>query len=483
MKPRILILIFIFACALIFAFLTVRFTNYSLERTFRESSSNSFYLLSFIVDHLFQHEEILETTVIQNLRDRLAGTSIESIRPAFAQSDTSIHGIWIIEGKSITGTTRYTDDENDIVKFYGRNLRGKNVNTLIFLEDKPFFLINTNRGKQDVLLLYDASAIYEISIERILDSLITSSNLRYFAILDKENTPVLFSTLYENFLPLRGQGKHIIGTPEGNIFQIEEFAADSRVVAGFAMESLERIKRTNNVFLMLTVLVFILLEGVLLFGYMRSERFRLMKEREISRLKEVGALSTGFAHEFRNSLHTLSLLADGLDKEPRGILLDETTRMRSIMDSLRLLGTREIKKEKIEVSELVKEAVALLDHAIRTKTVKVKTDIEPQLTGHGNRSLLVTAISNIIKNSIEAGASNIEIRANRKGREIHLACEDDGKGIEAAIKNDIFTPFFSKKGQSGIGLYLTQRIIELHGGRITVESNNHTRFKIVLRIQ
>jgi len=480
MKARILILIFIFACALTFAFLTVRFTNYSLERTFRESSNNSFYLLSFIVDHLFQHEEVLETAVIQNLRDRLAGAGIKPIRPAFAQNDTSIHGIWIIEGRSISGTTRYTDEENDIINFYGRNLKGKNANTLIFLEDRPFFLINTNRGTQDVLILYDASAIYEISIERILDSLITSSNLRYFAILDKENTPVLFSTLYENFLPLRGQGQHIVVTPDGNIFQIEEFSADSRVVAGFAMESLERIKRTNNFFLMLTVLVFILLEGILLFGYMRAERFSLMKEREISRLKEVGALSAGFAHEFRNSLHTLSLLADGMEADNKTILLDETARMRSIMDSLRLLGTKEIKLEKIDVAEMVRESIALLDHAINTNSVKIKTGIEPQLVCQGNRALLVTAISNIIKNGIEAGASEIQVTAKKKGREIHVVCTDDGRGIESAIKNDIFTPFFSKKGQSGIGLYLTKRIIELHDGRITVESNKHTRFRIVL---
>ena len=480
MKVRSLILIFIFACALIFAFLTVRFTNFSLERTFRESSNNSFYLLSFIVDHLFQHEVVLETTFIQNLRSQLKDRDLASIQSTIAQSDTSIHGIWIIDGSSLKGTTRYPWDESDIIKFYGMNLKGKNANTLIFLEDRPFFLINTNMEKRDILLLYDASAIYEIRIERILDSLITSSDLRYYAILDKENTPVLFSTLYENFLPLKGQGQHIINTPEGNIFQIEQIVADNRIVAGFAMESLERIKRTNNIFLMLTVLVFILLEGVLLLSYVRSERFRLMKEREISRLKEVGALSTGFAHEFRNSLHTLSLLADDMEAENKTILLDETARMRSIMDSLRLLGTKEIKKEEIDVAEMVTEAIALLDHVIKTNSVSIRKQFEPQLVFRGNRPLLITAISNIIKNSIEAGASEIEITGNRKGREIHVAITDDGKGIEPVVMNDMFTPFFSKKGQSGIGLYLTKRIVELHDGRITVESTGNTRFTITL---
>ncbi|UCG29247.1 MAG: HAMP domain-containing histidine kinase [candidate division WOR-3 bacterium] len=480
MKVRSLSLIFIFACALLFAFLTVRFTNHNLERTFQESSRSSFYLLSFIVDHLFQHEKIVETNVIQNLRNRLANTSFEPAQLLYLQNDRDIQGIWIIERNRVTGATEYANEEYDIVKFYNNNLKGKNANTLIFLHDKPFFLVNTNRDKKDVLLLYDASAIYEVTIERILDSLITSSNLRYFAILDKENTPVLFSTLYENFLPLKGRGYHKIETPEGSIFQIEEFVTDNRIVAGFDMQSLSRIKRTNNIFLLVTVLIFIVLEGVLLIRYVKAERFKLVKEREISRLKEVGALSTGFAHEFRNSLHTLSLLADEMEKENKTILLDETTRMRSIMDSLRLLGTREIKKEEIEVSELIKESIALLNHAIKTNDVTIRTDVEPKLVGHGNRSLLVTAVSNIIKNSIEAGAKNIGITAGRKGRELHIVCKDDGKGIESSISNDIFTPFFSKKGQSGIGLYLTKRIIELHGGKITAQSNGYTLFKIVL---
>jgi signal transduction histidine kinase len=482
MKVRNLILIFIFACALIFTFLTVRLTNHNLERIFHESSRNSFYLLSFIVDHLFRHERVIETNIIQSLRSRLENIGSESARSLYGKNDRAIKGVWMIERTRVAGITDYPGKENDIIRFYNNNLKGKDANTLIFLHSKPFLLVNTNQNGKDVLILYDASAIYEVTIEQILDSLITSSNLRYFAILDEENTPVLFSTLYENFLPLKGQGYHTIDTPEGSIFQIEEFVTNHRIVAGFGMDSLVRIKRTNNTFLLVTVLIFIILEGALLLRYVTAERFRLVKEREIGRLKEVGALSTGFAHEFRNSLHTLSLLADGMETDDKTILLEETARMRSIMDSLRLLGTREIQKQKIDATELIRESIALLDHAIKMNSVNIKTEIEPQLVCRGNRSLLVTVISNIIKNSIEAGAKNIEVTANRKGREIHIVCVDDGKGIEPAIKNDIFTPFFSKKGQSGIGLYLTKRIIELHGGRIGIESNGRTSFRIILTV-
>jgi signal transduction histidine kinase len=421
---------------------------------------------------------VIEETVIEKLREKIV--EVETGMLLRIQKDKDIHGIWAIEEERVTGVTEYSNAEKDIISFYRKNLKGKNAHTLIMLEGKPFFLVNTPRNGDEILLLSDATGIYGIQIEQILDSLITSSDLSYFAILNEENTPVLFSTLYDNFLPLRGRGHHTIKTPEGKIFQIEETVADNHVIAGFDMESLTRIMRTNNIFLLLTVLIFIILEGVLFSSYLRFERFKLTKEREIIRFKEVGALSTGFAHEFRNSLYTLSLLANDLDGENQTILLDETTRMKAIMDSLHLLSTRDIKKEKIVVSELVREAVALLENILKTNAVKIKMDIEPKLASHGNRSLLATAIANIIKNSIEANAKNIEISASGKGKEVRITCIDDGKGIDPETRGNIFDPFFSKKGQSGIGLYLTKRIVELHGGRVDVDGNGRTRFTIVL---
>jgi signal transduction histidine kinase len=480
MKVRGLILIFIFASAIVFTYLTVRVTNNSLDRTFRDSSKKAFYLLSFIVDHLFQYEKEIEVTVIQRLRNRIAAAEKNSETLLAVEQDKNVQGIWIIAGTKVTGVTEFSGVEKEIIDFYRTNLKGKNAHTLILLAGKPFFLVNTVSDATEVLLLSDASDIYGIKIEKVLDSLVISSNLRYFAIINQDNTPLLFSTIYENFLPLKGQGDHVIRTPGGNIFQIEESIAGNRVVAGFEMESLTRIMRTNNIFLLLAVLGFVVLESILFVGYLRFERFRIKKEKEINRLKEISALSSGFAHEFRNSLHTLSLLANDLDREDKNIMLDETARMRSIMDSLRLLGTTEIKREELKVDEMVSEALSLLNPMIRENSIGIKTDVDPMLTCSGNRSLLVTALSNVIKNSVEAGAKNIEIEVTAKGKEIHIACIDDGKGVDAAALDEIFDPFFSRKGQSGIGLYLTKRIVELHGGRIEVKSDARTNFTITI---
>lgn len=480
MKIRRIILTFIFASVILFTLLTVRSTNYRLEQTFRESSGNAFYLLSFVVDHFLQYEKEVEATVIDRLRQRIQATGNDAGRMLALQDDIDISGVWVIEGTDARGGTDLADAEKEILIFHRSNLAGKNAHTLIFLRGKPFFLVNTALGTSEVLLLSRAADLYEVKIERVLDTLVTSSNLRYFAIINQENTPILFSTLYENYLPLRGDGYHKISTPEGNIFQIEESVDENRIVAGFAMDSLARIIRTNNIFLLLTVIGFVVLESLLLIGYVRFERFRFTKEREINQLKEVSAISTGFAHEFRNSVHTLSLLANDLEGENRSIILSETARMKAIMDSLRLLGTKTVMPEEIMLSELLTESAALLDHTARESAASVTIDAPTGLLTHGNRSLLVTAISNIIKNSLEAGAKKIGITATRKGREIQISCRDDGKGIDKATLDEIFDPFFSQKGQSGIGLYLTKRIIELHGGRIEVKSDAVTQFTITI---
>jgi nitrogen-specific signal transduction histidine kinase len=480
MKTGTIILIFILACASIFAILTVRFTNHNLERTFRVSSQNAFYLISFVVDHYLIQAQQAEESYIRRLRNMITEQRDGRKPLTMITKSAELKGIWVFEKDRVSGTTEYETMEREIVNFYQQNLRGKDEYTMIMFRGKPFFLINTTGASGDILLLAEAPIIYGMRIEQVLDSLVVSSNLRYYAIVNAANTPILFSTLYENFLPLEGTGQHIIDTPGGKIFQIEEARHDTSIVAGFDMESLNRILTQNNTFLVLIIIVFVILEGVLIASYWKFERFRLKKEKEIDRFKEVGALSTGFAHEFRNSLHALTLLAKELDEEDSSILLDETNRMKAIMDSLRLLSAKDIERIEIKAAELLNESTALLDHIVKENNVKILQDITKNATVSGNRALLVTALSNIIKNSIEAHARNIKISARKKGRKIRIEIADDGVGIERAITDQVFDPFFSKKDQSGIGLYLTRRIIELHDGEIVLTRNEYTVFIVTL---
>jgi signal transduction histidine kinase len=394
-----------------------------------------------------------------------------------------LQGIWIFDGVSSRGISNYENLETEVIRLYEQMLKAKNAHTLVSIEETPFILSNTAKDSIDVLILSETRAGSALEISRLLDSLVVSSDLRYFAILDETQTPVIFGSLYENFLPLKGEGSHTVKTPGGKIYQIEARIDDRTVVAGFAMSSLEKVQSVNRLFVTVLVLAFVALEGVLLFNFFRFDRFKMRKEREIHLFREIGALSRGFAHEFRNSLHTLSLLARDTHGEARDVLTHEIDRMKTVMDSLKLIGSGEIDKREIDVSELIDGSISLLRDKIADGNVAVEKVVAGGMTLHGNRSLLLTAFSNILRNGIEAGAKKLTIRALKRGNSLHVDFADDGDGIASELINRIFDPFFSLKEQSGLGLYLAKRIVEAHGGQIGVRSAGNTVIEIVLRVK
>ncbi len=478
MKIRNTILILIFLFISIFVFSIVRLTNWNLERIYRRSFENTFYLLSYISNHYLEHEKEIEEQEIDNLRERSIDikNNINSLNNSYLSE--SIQGIWVFKGSLLKGVTYKKNLEKEVIDFYKQNLKDKDTYTTIFIENKPFYLVNFKFDLLNILLLYDAKGVSGIRINELLDSLVVSSDLIYFSILDAEQNPLVFSSFYENFLPLKGEGQHIVKTPQGNLFQIEEKISNKNFIAGFSMSSLMKIKYINNIFLIVFLVIFIVLGGVLLFDFLKFERFKIEKEKEVSILKEIGALSTGFAHEFRNSLNTLSLLSKGLSEENKDILKEEINRMKKVMDSLRLIGTTEIEKEEIVLSELINESISLLKNILNN--VNIENEIDKSLKIYGNRTLLLSAFSNLIQNSIEAKAKSIIIKATKKGKRVNIEVIDDGVGIKKEFINKIFDPFFSKKSQSGLGLYLVKKIVEVHNGSIEAIKNKKTVFRIVL---
>src|SRR5204863_4818330 len=98
---------------------------------------------------------------------------------------------------------------------------------------------------------------------------------------------------------------------------------------------------------------------------------------------------------------------------------------------------------------------------------------------------------NLVANAIKYGEAGywIGMRARRVGREVHITVADRGLGIAAAEQSRIFEPFYrapqviaARIQGAGLGLSLVQRIVQAHGGRITVRSEPGagTEFTVVL---
>jgi signal transduction histidine kinase len=92
-----------------------------------------------------------------------------------------------------------------------------------------------------------------------------------------------------------------------------------------------------------------------------------------------------------------------------------------------------------------------------------------------DRRLLERAVVNLLENALQAvgedGSIRVRLRSAEDGRRAEIEIEDSGTGIDPAVKDRLFEPFFSTKTSgSGLGLALVKRIAEDHGGGVSLET-------------
>jgi signal transduction histidine kinase len=225
-----------------------------------------------------------------------------------------------------------------------------------------------------------------------------------------------------------------------------------------------------------------------------------------NKMATIGRMAAGVAHEINNPMAIISEKA-GLIKDLVGFQEDfpQKEKMSSLVDSIlrsvdrcsnvthRLLGfakRMEIRKESIDLAELLQEVVSFQTTETRHKNVMVRFDFPDNLPRiESDRGQLQQVFLNIFNNAIAAVSKGgkVDISAAHRGREVVVAVADDGAGIAPENVRHIFEPFFSTKGEfgTGLGLAITHDIVEKLGGRIDVESEvgNGTRFTVTLPIE
>jgi signal transduction histidine kinase len=122
---------------------------------------------------------------------------------------------------------------------------------------------------------------------------------------------------------------------------------------------------------------------------------------------------------------------------------------------------------------------AATESLARAKNLRLSSNVAPGLpTGMGDARRLAQVLLNLVGNAIKfTDRGGVEIRAAQRGDRFDIAVVDSGPGIAPADQGKIFEEFQQldntstrKKGGTGLGLSISRRIVELHGGRITVES-------------
>lgn len=201
------------------------------------------------------------------------------------------------------------------------------------------------------------------------------------------------------------------------------------------------------------------------------------------RLKEnlasLGEMSAGIAHEFKNSLATISGYAQMLAGEQRPeVVRDFAAKIARETDSLTRIVTDFLnfaRPQKIEPEPL--ELRGLLEEAGRGCNLELDlSGVSAGLSLEGDRTALCQAFSNLLRNSAEAAPPGARLRlqvtAEAGEHEVRVTLRDNGPGIPPENLAHIFIPFFTTKaGGTGLGLALVHRIVTEHGGSIGVASD------------
>lgn len=209
------------------------------------------------------------------------------------------------------------------------------------------------------------------------------------------------------------------------------------------------------------------------------------RTRDAERLAELGTLTGGLAHEIKNPLSTVQLNLQLLQEDlgasnsvsPRVLrrlatVKDETTRLRDILDDfLRYAGRIELERKPTELSSLLEELVDFLAPRAELQRVTLRLDAPP-IEVPVDARLLKQALLNLMLNALQVmpNGGELMIRARAAGR-VTIEVTDTGPGIPPDDQRRIFDAYYSKRrGGTGLGLAMTRRIVQEHGGTIELYS-------------
>jgi PAS domain S-box-containing protein len=241
--------------------------------------------------------------------------------------------------------------------------------------------------------------------------------------------------------------------------------------------------------------------AILLLRDVTQERQKTADAVNQERLNAITLLTAGVAHEIGNPLNSLGIHLQLLAREIKELpskkkkeleklvttAREEVARLDNIITQfLKAIRPTQPNREKADILKVLKETVNFLKYELNNKDIVAELKAEEDLPEIAIDSQQIRqAFFNIIKNAIEAmkpgGLLTINVFSTDK--HIGISFKDTGKGFSAEDLSKMFKPFASdKKGGTGIGLMIVQRIVHDHGGEIEVHTRpgSGTTFTVLL---
>ncbi len=227
------------------------------------------------------------------------------------------------------------------------------------------------------------------------------------------------------------------------------------------------------------------------------------------RLAALGEMAAAIAHEVKNPLASIEVMAGvlkrQLSQQPEALeTLDDIIKEAKmanaiVVEVLEFVRPIQLQVEKVGLDEILKDSITLAEGQMRRGAVTIKTELDPAVPDLlGDPHQLRQLFSNLLANAFEAlgGEGHVEIRSalipddelngpDESTPLVSIEVRDNGPGIAPDDFERIFSPFFTTKPQgTGLGLAIVRKVVDAHDGRIDAVSapGRGASFKVTLPV-
>jgi signal transduction histidine kinase len=235
------------------------------------------------------------------------------------------------------------------------------------------------------------------------------------------------------------------------------------------------------------------------------------RERLRDRLAALGEMAAAIAHEVKNPLAGIEVMAGILKRQLtesedaqsilRDIIKEAKMANAIVVEVLDFVRPIRLQVERISLADVVRDAISMAESHVPRGNVQLALDLPEDLAPiQGDPHQLRQLFTNLLTNAFEAlgGVGSVRLSAQQLSPDeeagaadaqsvpmIQVEVTDNGPGVPADIMDRIFSPFFTTKPQgSGLGLAIVRKIVDAHDGRIDVSAraDGGTRFRVTLPV-
>lgn len=216
-----------------------------------------------------------------------------------------------------------------------------------------------------------------------------------------------------------------------------------------------------------------------------------------ARLEILGQVARVLTHETRNIVGSFTTCLEILrrnaqlaqdDRELVTIMQSGASRLNEIVDQFAAFGHRApLRFESVDIAEIINGVIQrLLSDQRCSAAIDISARLDPTIGRiYADRTRLATVCWTLCLNAVQAmgDSGRLEIATRRARRAVEILVRDNGPGVAAAIRGEIFAPLFTTKTRAtGLGLAIARRIAEEHGGHLQLGRTRDSTTCFIVRL-